>query len=70
MGKVNRCICSNISFEEIKKIAEKHDFSTVEELRDNGICANNCRLCERYISRMLQTGKTAFEPKPKFQSHD
>lgn len=70
MGKVNRCICNKISFDEIQKIAGARDFSSVKELREHGICATNCRLCEPYIARLLQTGKTEFEPKAMFQSHN
>ncbi|CAN5234098.1 hypothetical protein BH23BAC3_BH23BAC3_07000 [soil metagenome] len=68
MGKVNRCICSNISFEEIDRIARERNLSTVEELRKEGICSRNCNLCAAYIKRMLETGKTTFDPVPMKQS--
>lgn len=59
---VNRCICSNISFEKIKDLADKKEFQTIEELQSAEICAVNCCLCVPYISEMLKTGQTAFHP--------
>lgn len=59
---VNRCICSNISFEKIKVIAENENFVSVEELRAENICCCNCQLCVPYVEAMLETGKTAFHP--------
>ncbi|REL24313.1 hypothetical protein DYD21_19090 [Rhodohalobacter sp. SW132] len=68
MGKVNRCICSNIRFEEVLADARRLSIKTVEELRDREICAVNCRLCEPYLERMLKTGETEFDPGSLFSS--
>jgi len=62
MGKVNRCICSNIGFEKVKAIAEKKNLRTVEDLRKREICSCHCMLCVPYIEKMLETGKTEYEP--------
>jgi len=57
---INRCICSNIYFSEIKKIAEEKDLETVGDLQKEGICSQNCQLCVPYIEKMFETGKTEF----------
>lgn len=62
MGKVNRCICSNISFEKIKSVAEERGLSTVKELQQHQICACDCMLCAPYIKKMLKLGETEFVP--------
>ena len=57
---VDRCICHQISFEEVKKIAEEEEYTSVEELRAEKICSTNCKLCGPYVERMLRTGETEF----------
>jgi len=57
---IDRCICSNIRFDEILEIANEKGFETVKELQEHKICANNCKLCVRYIEEMLKTGQVSF----------
>lgn len=57
---VNRCICSNISFSEVKKIAAEKNYNSVDELRLNEICCRHCELCRPYVEEMLETGETSF----------
>jgi len=59
---VNRCICSNISFEEVKKLAAEKNFNSVEELQLNRVCCRHCELCRPYVEEMLRTGETSFNP--------
>lgn len=59
---VTRCICHDRSFVEIKKYAEEHDVSTLEELQIKKYCSCGCGLCSPYVELMLKTGKTIFEP--------
>lgn len=59
---VNRCICSNISFREIKEIADQNDYRTVKDLREAGVCSMHCRICEPYVEKVLQTGNVVFDP--------
>lgn len=59
---VNRCICHQISFSDIKTIANARGLTTVQELRAEKICSTNCRLCEPYIKMLLQSGNTSFKP--------
>lgn len=58
---VTRCICDDITFAELKEICAKRGYSTVNQLANAQICANNCKMCAPYIHRMLKTGKTAFK---------
>lgn len=60
---VNRCICSNISFEDVKSIAKREKYTTVEDLQVNSVCCRHCELCRPYIKEMLKTGETSFLPK-------
>lgn len=60
MAAVDRCICHNISFEEIRKAANEKNLTTVEQLQNENISTTNCRLCEPYIEKMLATGQTSF----------
>lgn len=66
MGKVEKCICHNKTFEEIKEYAAEHDISTVEELQKRDFCSNSCRLCAPYVETMLKTGQTEFSPGEPF----
>lgn len=59
---VDQCICHEISFTEIKKIAEEQGYSSVEEIQNAGLSSTNCKMCEPYIREMLITGKTSFVP--------
>lgn len=61
LPKVTRCICYDISFAEIKEIAESEGIKAVNELREKDICCNNCLMCEPYVEMVLETGKTEFE---------
>lgn len=59
---VNRCICHNKTFSEIKEFAEQEEITEVSELREIDYCSNNCRMCEPYLKLMFETGEIAFEP--------
>lgn len=59
---VNRCICHNKTFTEIKEYAEGKEMTKVSELQAEDYCSNSCRMCEPYLELMFETGETAFEP--------
>tara|TARA_R100001143_G_C3361367_1_gene137097 strand:- start:33475 stop:33675 length:201 start_codon:yes stop_codon:yes gene_type:complete len=59
---VDQCICHEISFAEIKKIAEEKGYTSIEEIQIAGISSTHCKMCEPYIRAMLKTGKTSFIP--------
>lgn len=62
---VDRCICSDISFEEVKKIGEERGFTGIREFQEEEICAVHCELCRPYLELMLETGRTRFSPGEK-----
>lgn len=57
---ITKCICSDTTFEEMKKIMKERKINTLDELRAVIIVAANCRLCVPYINKMIETGKTKF----------
>jgi len=59
---VDRCICHNLSFEEIKIKADRLQISTIEKLQELNICSTCCKICRPYIAEMLRTGETSFQP--------
>ncbi|MDZ4713784.1 MAG: (2Fe-2S)-binding protein [bacterium] len=58
---ITKCICYDTTFSEMKKIMQKHDLKTLDELKKVRMVASNCRLCLPYINRMIETGQTEFE---------
>jgi bacterioferritin-associated ferredoxin len=61
---VNRCVCFNKRFSELKEIARRHDARTLEELQQHVTFGENCRRCHPYVRLMLATGRTVFEVIP------
>ena len=59
---INRCVCHDITFREIKEIAERRSLPAIEDLREEKICSTQCKLCDPYIREMLKTGQVSFEP--------
>jgi bacterioferritin-associated ferredoxin len=60
---VDRCICHQTRFVDIKRYAETEGITSVEELMERGISSTNCKLCVPYIEQMFKTGETSFDPK-------
>ncbi len=56
--KVNRCVCSNVGFEELLKVAGELQIKDADALSKKVDVARNCRLCVPYINIMLSTGMT------------
>lgn len=61
MSEVNRCVCTGLTFEEIKRRAETLGLD-FDALRKETGCAERCGLCEPYVRAMLRTGRTSFRP--------
>lgn len=59
--RIDRCVCYDRTFAELKAIAEQHDCTTIEELQQHVEFGLNCRLCHPYVRRMLETGETLFD---------
>ena len=58
---VDRCVCFNVSFAQLKEFAQAHACG-LEGLRERFGCGRGCALCVPYIERMLRTGQTMFTP--------
>ena len=58
--KIDRCVCYQRSFSELKAIAEKTGATALRELQKHVKFGFNCGLCHPYVRRMLQTGETVF----------
>ncbi len=59
--EVTKCVCNNISFEEMKTFAVRNEIQSIEGLVNVLQVATNCRLCVPFIKKMLATGETKFE---------
>lgn len=59
---VQKCICHNKDFTEIKKYAERHGIETIDELQERHYCSCGCQMCAPYVELMLKTGRTSFKP--------
>ena len=59
---VDRCVCFNRTFSEMKEISKKYNLKTISELKKYITYGENCKLCIPYIELMLKTGKTEFGP--------
>ncbi len=61
MSEVNRCVCTGLSFADLKDRAERMG-GGFEALRRETGCGEGCGLCEPYVRAMLRTGRTSFRP--------
>jgi len=66
---VNRCICHEHSFEEIKEYAKENGYNELEDLQTVNYCSNSCRMCAPYVEMVLETGQTAFKPGAYFNKN-
>lgn len=57
---VTHCVCFNVSFADLKEVAEEEGITDIDELREIILCGANCRFCVPYIERMLRIGETEF----------
>lgn len=57
---IDRCVCFGRTFAELKRIAEAHGVTTLEDLQDHTDFGIACRMCNPYVDRMLETGETTF----------
>lgn len=57
---INRCVCYNIKFSEVKKIMGENNLTTIDEVKNIIDVSKKCQLCRPYLERMLKTGETEF----------
>ena len=58
--RISRCICFEVEFSSLRRIAEKTGAKSIEELQEHITFGKRCRLCHPYVKRMLKTGETVF----------
>lgn len=58
---VTRCVCFDISFAQLKKVANTNDVHDLEALQQCVEFGQKCGLCHPYVQRMLRTGETEFD---------
>lgn len=54
---VDRCVCLNLSFDELKKLAVDRNLGP-DQLRELTGCGGGCGMCVPYIHVMMRTGET------------
>ncbi len=59
MKEINRCVCFNVLFSDLKKSG----LNSISEIKKEFKCCTKCKMCEKYIRKMLITGETSFSPK-------
>jgi bacterioferritin-associated ferredoxin len=57
--QVDRCICADISFADLVRLARDEGLS-LDGLAARTGCTKGCRLCEPYVRLALATGSMAF----------
>jgi len=57
---VIRCVCSNVTFSELKETADAKSITTVEKLQQDRPFGRSCKLCIPYVKQMLRDGTTVF----------
>lgn len=58
--RIDRCICHQVTFEEMLCHARKQGDATLRDLQRTFGCGTECGLCTPYVRRMLTTGETVF----------
>ena len=58
---VERCVCFDKTFAELKAVADKTGARTLEELQEHVEFGLACRICNPYVRRMLKTGEVVFD---------
>lgn len=58
---VDRCVCFDKTFADMKKVIDKNKIDSINELRKHFPFGENCGLCMPYVEQVIITGKTSFD---------
>ena len=58
--RIDRCVCSDVTFAELRGVADLHGAGSLEDLQAIAGVGMNCGLCKPYIRNMLRTGTVVF----------
>jgi NAD(P)H-nitrite reductase large subunit len=58
---VDRCVCSDKSFSDLKNIIEKNKLTSFDELSGFTEFGEGCKSCIPYIELIFKTGLTSFD---------
>ena len=59
--RVYRCVCDDVTFAELKMLAEAKKIRTVQNLQQDRSFGRSCGLCLPYARQMLEDGSTEFD---------
>ena len=60
MPRIDRCVCRDRTFADLKNAALRTGARTISELQSVPVFGDNCELCHPYVRAMLRTGETVF----------
>lgn len=58
---VDRCVCFDKTFAEMKEVIDAEGITTFDELKMRLTFAENCNICVPYVELVLKTGNTSFD---------
>jgi len=58
---INHCVCTGMTFDQIKAEADAHGIRSIKGLRSRLGMGAYCSACAPYLKEMLRTGKTKFD---------
>jgi len=58
--KIDRCICHDVTFIELRGAARKNKITLLENLQKRQTFGESCQLCHPYVRRMLKDGTVEF----------
>jgi NAD(P)H-nitrite reductase large subunit len=61
---VDRCVCYEKTFSEMKALIDAKRLNTIEELKKYMVFGENCKICIPYVQMIFKTGKTSFDVIP------
>jgi NAD(P)H-nitrite reductase large subunit len=58
--RIDRCVCFNETFADLKAEADANECRTLPELQQHVTFGRKCKMCHPYVQTMLRTGETHF----------